>query len=84
MLRSLRFEVAPRRRYGRPMAVVVGPGSEWRVLGSDKPLCDVRAGDFVHWRVFLHLVTAVVVRDADPADQIGRVVSSGRAWLRGE
>lgn len=51
---------------------------------SDKRLCDVRAGDFVHWDIYLYRVTAVVIRDADPADQIGRVVSSGRAWLGGE
>lgn len=84
VLRSLKFVIEPRREYGRPSAVVVGPGSEWRVFGSDKPLCDVEAGDFVVCRIFLHRVTAVVIRDADPADQIGRVVSSGRAWLGGE
>lgn len=84
VLRSLRFVVEPRRPFGPPAVLLIEPGSGWKVLLSDKPLCDVVAGDAVWRGTSLHEVSAVAMGDADPPDQIGRVVTSGRAWLRGE
>lgn len=84
VLRRLRFVVEPRRPFGPPALLTIEPGSGWKVLLSDKPTCDVVAGD-VTWRaISIHEVFAVVIGDDDAPDQIDRVVTSGRAWLGGE
>lgn len=83
VLRRLRLAVEPRRSFGPPAVLLIEPGSGWTVLLSDTPLCDVVAGDAIWRATSLQEVFAVVIGDADPPDQVGRVVTSGRAWLRG-
>ena len=83
-LRALRLHLDPPNRAPSWQTVVRPSGNMVEPVPKGRRFCDLTSGDFVTNAGVRHRVIAVMIEDADPPEQKGRIVTSGRAWLAGE
>lgn len=86
VLRQLRFVLDAPPGYPPPAILAGANGASWPRVAPPhgRRFCDVEAGGCLVIGGGEHRVTRVEIADADPPGEVGRAVTSGRAWLRGE
>lgn len=83
-LEQLRFAIDYQGR--RTAVLCSATGATWATIRppAGRKFCDLTAGDHLLISGEPVAIAEVSIARAEPAEERGRVVTSGRAWLRGE